>query len=93
MSKAWSGGSDTRWRRFRAQLMTKWRRHGRTQCEIRGPKCTVEMTQVDHIAPLSRGGAKYDEANCRPSCEPCNAGRRDPTPAYDEPPPKRVSTW
>lgn len=92
MSKAWSGGSDTRWRRFRALLMAKWQRWGRDQCEIRGPKCTGTMTQIDHIVPLSKGGAKYDQGNCRPACEPCNTGRRDPAPAY-EPPPKRVSNW
>lgn len=92
MSKAWDGGSDTRWRRFRAHLIAQWRRRGRTTCEVRGPKCTVALAQVDHIVPLGKGGAKYDKDNCRPSCKPCNAGRRWVAPAY-EPPPKRISRW
>ncbi|NIL64778.1 HNH endonuclease [Salinispora arenicola] len=44
--------------------------------------CTDEATCVDHIIPLHMGGAKYDQANCRPACQPCNLARnrRDHTP-------------
>lgn len=30
------------------------------------------LATIDHIYPLSKGGAKYDEANCCCSCKKCN---------------------
>lgn len=46
-------------------------------CRIRGAKCTVTATQVDHIVPVSKGGAWWDEANLRASCAKCNLSRVD----------------
>ncbi|MDM4721145.1 HNH endonuclease signature motif containing protein [Micromonospora sp. WMMA1363] len=97
MSQSWSGGSTTRWRTLRARVLrldlppTR-----RPRCAIGYPRiCTDEATCVDHIVPLHMGGAKYDEANCRPACQPCNLARprREQTTVAHEPPPKRVSTW
>ncbi|WP_025982766.1 HNH endonuclease [Mycobacteroides abscessus] len=42
------------------------------QCQIRGPRCTVTATQVDHITPVSQGGS--DElSNLRAVCVSCHA--------------------
>jgi 5-methylcytosine-specific restriction endonuclease McrA len=72
MSSGWIKGSDSRWRTFRAGIMT---RDGEL-CQIRGSRCTDRATEVDHIQPLSLGGEKYDPANCRAACKPCNLDRR-----------------
>jgi 5-methylcytosine-specific restriction endonuclease McrA len=42
---------------------------------IQGPRCTGIATTVDHIIPTSQGGAFWDTANLRASCERCNYGR------------------
>ena len=42
-------------------------------CQIRSPACTKKATQVDHIVPVRKGGARYDPANLRAACRPCNA--------------------
>lgn len=91
MSEAWKSGSDRRWRTFRAALLSQWARQGRKSCEIRGPRCTVAVQDVDHIVPLGYGGEKYDPLNCRPACGPCNKGRRLVIVA--EPEPLSVSNW
>lgn len=93
MSEAWSGGSDTRWRRFRALVLRlDLPPAQRPTCAIQGRKCITVATHVDHITPLSKGGKKYDRDNVRPACEPCNTGRRVAELAY-EPQPKKVSNW
>lgn len=88
MSKAWEAGSDTRWRTFRVSVLDrdKW------VCTLRLDVCTTQATCVDHIQPLSRGGAKYDMGNCRAACRPCNLkrGNRAPVP---QPEPRPVSSW
>ena len=91
MSKAWEKGSDTRWRAFRSARLGHWVLQGRTECEVRGPKCTGRVEQVDHIVPLELGGEKYAIDNVRPACEPCNTGRR--VAVQEEPPPITVSRW
>ncbi len=91
MSEAWRKGSDTRWRTFRSARLGHWILAGRTECEVRGPQCTGAVEQVDHIVPLGMGGEKYDVRNVRPSCTPCNAGRR--VAVQEEPPPHTISTW
>ena len=37
--------------------------------------CTGVATEIDHIRPLARGGAKYDQVNLQPSCGPCNRSK------------------
>ena len=34
------------------------------------------LATVDHIIPLSKGGAQYDEDNCCVACFPCNNNRK-----------------
>lgn len=49
------------------------------QCQLQLPGCTILATQIDHITPLSAGGAPYDHANLRASCRHCNLARGTPT--------------
>lgn len=91
VSRAWSEGSDKRWREFRAWCLEQWHRQGRRECEVRGPKCTTAVQHVDHVVPLAMGGEKYNPLNCRPACEPCNTGRR--VAVSEEPNPVRISNW
>lgn len=62
---------DGVWRKVRAEVLERdgW------ICQIRGPKCRVAATQVDHIVSWRAGGALYDPANLRAACQPCNGGR------------------
>ncbi|WP_394327005.1 HNH endonuclease [Actinoplanes awajinensis] len=46
---------------------------------------------MDHIQLLSRGGHKYDPANCRASCSACNLGRGDREPVPQ--PEHRALPW
>jgi len=59
------------WRRLRPVI---FERDGH-QCQIRGPKCTTVATQVDHIVPMSAGGAPFDPDNLRAACRACNVAR------------------
>jgi 5-methylcytosine-specific restriction endonuclease McrA len=59
------------WRRVRLVVLE---RDGRL-CQIRGPRCQLEATEVDHIVRPEDGGAWYDEVNLRAACGPCNHGR------------------
>lgn len=92
MSKAWDGGSDSRWRRFRAAVLAR----DRYLCTIRGEGCTVTAPliggHVDHVIPLVRGGAKYDMTNARAACAHCNTSRGSSTPA-PQPEPRPTSSW
>jgi 5-methylcytosine-specific restriction endonuclease McrA len=62
---------SARWRRVRADVLHRddW------QCQIRGPKCQLVATTVDHITALCDGGSPYDPANLRAACTMCNYGR------------------
>jgi 5-methylcytosine-specific restriction endonuclease McrA len=44
-------------------------------CQLRGPKCKVAATEVDHIIRPEDGGDWYAVENLRGSCKPCNAAR------------------
>lgn len=91
MSKRWEGGSDTRWRTFRAAILQR----DHYLCTIQGKGCTTTAPlrggHVDHIHPLHLGGEKYDPLNARAACAHCNTSRR--TTIKHEPSPKRVSNW
>lgn len=91
MSRSWKGGSDTRWRTFRAAIL----RRDHYLCQIQGKGCTgtapLQGGHVDHIVPLHMGGQKYDPANARAACAHCNTSRR--IAIAEEPAPKRVSSW
>lgn len=36
---------------------------------------TYEDLVTDHIVPLSKGGAQFDEANCQTLCRACNSAK------------------
>jgi 5-methylcytosine-specific restriction protein A len=61
-------GYDSAWQRRRLEVLERddW------TCRIGGPRCRVSATTVDHIIPLSEGGARLDPANLRAACSPCN---------------------
>jgi hypothetical protein len=70
MAKAQYSGP---WQRIRRQILD---RDAHT-CQIRGSTCTYAATEVDHIVPVSQGGAWYDPLNLRASCQSCNNHRID----------------
>jgi 5-methylcytosine-specific restriction endonuclease McrA len=88
MSKAWAGGSDTRWRTFRLTILER----DQGECRLVLPGCTREAEQVHHVHALSRGGAKYDPLNCVASCAHCNRKQGDKGPV-PQPQPRIVSSW
>jgi 5-methylcytosine-specific restriction endonuclease McrA len=45
-------------------------------CQIRGPRCTLFASEVDHIVARADGGSVMDPANMQASCSNCN-GRRN----------------
>lgn len=44
-------------------------------CQIRGPRCRLDASDVDHRVPWQAGGAWFDLENLRAACETCNRGR------------------
>jgi 5-methylcytosine-specific restriction enzyme A len=59
------------WKRVRLEVLAR----DHYECQIRGPRCQGRATLVDHIIPVARGGAWYDQANLRASCRSCNTAR------------------
>lgn len=88
MSKSWEAGSDSRWRRFRLTILKR----DKHVCTLGLVGCTKAAEHVHHITPLSKGGDKYDPANCAASCASCNTqlGNRDPKP---QPEPRPTTEW
>jgi len=64
---------DHTWQAVRLQILAR----DANTCQVRGPKCKVKATQVDHIVPLSEGGERLAHDNLRASCSSCNAGRQN----------------
>lgn len=56
-------GSTRAWRSLRAQVLLR----DRGRCVY----CGAPATHVDHVVPLSRGGATHP-ANCVAACAACN---------------------
>lgn len=63
--------SSHTWRKIRAQVLER----DAYVCQIRSNRCTEIATEVDHIVPVTKGGAKFDPRNLRASCHKCNNGR------------------
>lgn len=63
------------WPRIRKAILER----DQYTCQIAGPKCTTTATHVDHIIPVTQGGAWYDPTNLRASCPKCNYARIDRT--------------
>ena len=62
---------DTRaWRKLRAGMLA--RNPLCKRCEGRGKIVAAEV--VDHIVPVSQGGAAFDEENLQCLCKPCHDG-------------------
>lgn len=53
-------------RRWKVQRAKALQRDGHT-CQVRGPRCTVGATEVDHIVPVSAGGTD-DLSNLQSVC-------------------------
>ncbi|MCY9786844.1 HNH endonuclease [Nocardiopsis sp. EMB25] len=62
-SKAWGSGGSRKWRALRDKVL-------RDEPNCRS--CGQPATQVDHIRPLSKRGAKFDKANLQPICDDCH---------------------
>lgn len=58
------------WRRRRAEVLN---RDGH-QCVIRGPRCTIHATEVDHVIPCHLGGGD-SMANLQSACHNCHQHR------------------
>jgi 5-methylcytosine-specific restriction endonuclease McrA len=71
------------WLRFRQTFLTKWLEQGPLRCAYcgRGPlhidPPDDSVATIDHITPLSRGGAKFDEQNLAVACLLCNGKKAD----------------
>ena len=63
--KPWYGGP---WKKIRLEILQR----DDYRCQIKRPGCTGIADEVDHITPVSLGGAWYDHDNLRASCARCN---------------------
>ena len=68
-----------RWRRLRKKVIDKHRASFGYLCPgYETPPHLTDRMSADHIVPLDKGGAMYDEANVQALCVSCNSrkGRR-----------------
>ncbi len=82
------GRSGRPWRRLREQVLREepW-------CQIRGPRCKVTSTTVDHVVPLSVDPSlAHVRSNLRGACTACNyrGGARMTNGYRPAPPPVAV---
>lgn len=89
MSKAWSGGSTTRWRRTRAAVLEENLRTNQGRCTIQREGCTGTADTGHHV--LGRRVTGDDPAYVVAACAHCNGSVGDPM--KDEKPIRRVSSW
>lgn len=76
-------GYDYRWSEFSKWWLSRFglcgmRADGVIHGEHRRPACqgrAVPAECTDHIVPLSKGGAQYDEQNLQSLCIPCNTAK------------------
>jgi 5-methylcytosine-specific restriction protein A len=66
-SESSSRTSQSSWKRLRRRVLD---RDG-DRCQIRGPRCQIDATMVDHILPVSFGG-QDSEDNAQAVCKPCH---------------------
>ena len=59
------------WKKIRLEILKR----DDHRCQIRGPGCTGQAEEVDHILPVSMGGEWYDHDNLRAACARCNNAR------------------
>jgi hypothetical protein len=89
MSRSWSTGSTTQWRRVRARVLSlnQERNGGRCTLGLRG--CTGQADTVHHIYGKAITGD--DPRFLAAVCQACNLRVGDPQ--QSNPQPKRVSRW
>lgn len=73
------GYNDPAWRRVRKLVLER----DEYRCRIRGRGCTEVATTVDHIVPLSAGGARLDPANLQAACSWDNVSKGARLPSDD----------
>ena len=66
--KPWYEGP---WRTVRRQILER----DNHVCQIGSAGCTRTATEVDHIQPVSMGGAWFEADNLRAACSWCNGQR------------------
>ena len=64
-------GYDVAWMRVRLSVLR--RQPWCAACHAEG--LVTIATEVDHIIPLSKGGARLDLANLQPLCRPCHIAK------------------
>lgn len=81
--QGWQGrGSDRRWRRFRARILTR-----DPECRLRFDRiCTKRSTEVHHLDPWTGHPADVPPDRAIGTCQPCN--RHASTPTNPDPDPK-----
>lgn len=90
MSKSWSQGSTTRWRKLRAQILANNEATNQGRCTARiAGVCTGVANEVHHT--MGREVTGDDPRYLRAVCKACNGdigkpGRKNPAP-------KRISSW
>lgn len=77
------------WLDFRMDLLTLWEEeHGTLKCVYCGQDNLEKVTEgirpqyqatLDHVKPLSKGGAEYDESNLVCACLRCNQKKANMT--------------
>lgn len=85
MSRAWSKGSTTAWRKLRLVVLAR----DLYRCRIQLDGCTTVATHVHHTMGKARGD---DPAHLVAACAPCNLKTGDPNKGKD-PPGRAMTRW
>ena len=67
----------------------------KARCELWGNRCYicgVPMQEIDHVKPLSKGGAHLP-CNLRPVCKSCNCSKNDRWPVKVETAGRAIRCW
>lgn len=70
VNTSWSGERHGFPAAVRKAAMTRDRRI----CQVDGPYCLVEASEVDHIIPVAEGGTD-DVTNAQAVCRPCHKAK------------------
>lgn len=62
--------NDPNWPTIRRRILE----HDGHRCQLRGPRCVVVATHVDHIIEAADGGDNSD-GNLQAACEPCHRSK------------------
>jgi hypothetical protein len=90
MSRGWSGGSTTRWRKLRAAVLRANALENGGRCNLGIPGvCTRTAEEVHHVEGKANGDAA---AGLMAVCAACNRRVGDPTRRVS-PAPRPVTRW